>query len=239
MQATEKIWMNGELVDWDDAHVHVGAHGLHYGTGRLRGHPLLRHAEGPGGLPAHRPHAAPARLGAADRHGDPVLGRRARAATNDLIAANGLPECYIRPIAFYGFGELGVSARGNPVETVIMTWPWGTYLGEEALEDRHPHEDLDLAAHPAERRPARVEGDRRLPQLDARGHRGAERRLRRGDHADARGHRRRRPGRDDLRRPRRRDLHARPLDRDPARDHARLGDPDRAGPRLRGASRRR
>jgi branched-chain amino acid aminotransferase len=56
-----------------------------------------------------------------------------RAATNDLLGANGLRECYIRPIAFYGFGQLGVAARGNPVETVIMAWPWGTYLGEEAL----------------------------------------------------------------------------------------------------------
>ena len=56
-----------------------------------------------------------------------------RDATNDLLAANGLPECYIRPIAFYGFGELGVAARGNPVETVLMSWPWGSYLGEEGL----------------------------------------------------------------------------------------------------------
>ena len=44
---------------------------------------------------------------------------------NELLGANGLPECYIRPIAFYGYGQLGVSARGNPVETVIMSWPWG------------------------------------------------------------------------------------------------------------------
>ena len=55
------------------------------------------------------------------------------AACNELLAANGLRECYIRPIAFYGYGQLGVSARDNPVETVIMSWPWGTYLGEDAL----------------------------------------------------------------------------------------------------------
>jgi branched-chain amino acid aminotransferase len=52
-------------------------------------------------------------------------------ACGELIGANGLPECYVRPIAFYGYGELGVSARGNPVETVIMSWPWAPYLGEE------------------------------------------------------------------------------------------------------------
>jgi branched-chain amino acid aminotransferase len=58
-----------------------------------------------------------------------------KAGCNELLEANGLAECYIRPIAFYGFGELGVSAGGNPVETVIMSWPWGTYLGEEAVRD--------------------------------------------------------------------------------------------------------
>jgi branched-chain amino acid aminotransferase len=54
-----------------------------------------------------------------------------RAATHELVAENGLPECYIRPIAFYGFGELGVHAGGNPVDVAIMSWPWGAYLGEE------------------------------------------------------------------------------------------------------------
>jgi branched-chain amino acid aminotransferase len=54
-------------------------------------------------------------------------------ATNELLGANGLDECYIRPIAFYGYGQLGVAARGNPVETVLMSWPWGSYLGEEGL----------------------------------------------------------------------------------------------------------
>jgi branched-chain amino acid aminotransferase len=56
-----------------------------------------------------------------------------KSATHDLLGANGLPECYIRPISFYGYGQLGVAARSNPVETVIMSWPWGSYLGEEGL----------------------------------------------------------------------------------------------------------
>ena len=135
MQATEKIWMNGELVDWDDARIHVGAHGLHYGTGVFEGIRCYDTPQRPRGVPPHRSHAAPARLGAADQHAAAVLGRRAaRRDCNDLLGANGLSECYIRPIAFYGFGQLGVSARDNPVETVIMCWPWGTYLGEEALQ---------------------------------------------------------------------------------------------------------
>jgi branched-chain amino acid aminotransferase len=53
----------------------------------------------------------------------------------DLIGANGLPECYLRPIAFYGYGELGVSSVGNPVDVVIMSWPWGAYLGEEGQKN--------------------------------------------------------------------------------------------------------
>jgi branched-chain amino acid aminotransferase len=57
-----------------------------------------------------------------------------KAVCHELIAANGLNECYIRPIAYYGYGELGVHPGGNPVDVVVMTWPWGAYLGEEALE---------------------------------------------------------------------------------------------------------
>ena len=58
-----------------------------------------------------------------------------RTASWDLIGANELPACYLRPIAFFGYGELGVSAQGNPVEVAIMSWPWGAYLGEEGLRN--------------------------------------------------------------------------------------------------------
>ena len=134
VQATEKIWMNGELVDWDDARVHVGAHGLHYGTGVFEGIRCYDTPEGPAVFRAHRPHAAPARLGAADRHGDPVLGRgaarrderAASAATASASATSGRSRSTAS-------ASSASSARGNPVDTAIMTWPWGTYLGDEAL----------------------------------------------------------------------------------------------------------
>jgi branched-chain amino acid aminotransferase len=133
MRETEKIWMNGELVDWADAKVHVGAHGLHYGTGVFEGIRCYETERGPAvfRLTDHleRLHAS-ARL----LHMElPYSVDELRAASLDLIAANGLPECYVRPICFYGYGELGVSAAGNPVDAVIMSWPWGTYLGEEGL----------------------------------------------------------------------------------------------------------
>jgi branched-chain amino acid aminotransferase len=63
----------------------------------------------------------------------PYTVEELRAACHELIGVNGLPECYLRPIAFFGYGELGVASTGNPVEVVIMSWPWGAYLGEEGL----------------------------------------------------------------------------------------------------------
>jgi branched-chain amino acid aminotransferase len=133
MQATEKIWMNGELVDWDDAKVHVGAHGLHYGTGVFEGIRCYDTPQGPSVF----------RLGDhLERFENsakllymklPFSQDELRDVCMNLICVNGLPSCYLRPIAFYGYGELGVAAKANPVEVVIMSWPWGTYLGDEGL----------------------------------------------------------------------------------------------------------
>src|SRR5213078_15695 len=128
MRELEKIWMNGDLVDWADAKVHVGTHGLHYGSGVFEG---IRAYDTPKGS-------------AVLRLTDPLhrllnmnLGfslAELRSACMDLIGANGVRECYLRPIAFFGYGELGVAATGNPVDVAIMSWPWGTYLGAEGLE---------------------------------------------------------------------------------------------------------
>jgi branched-chain amino acid aminotransferase len=134
MQATEKIWMNGELVDWDDARIHVGAHGLHYGSGVFEG---IRCYDTPKGPAVFRGSDHFRRLHNSARllhMSIPYSVEDLTAATNELLGTNGLAECYIRPIAFYGYGQLGVAARDNPVETVIMSWPWGAYLGEEALK---------------------------------------------------------------------------------------------------------
>jgi len=135
VQETDKIWMNGELVDWADAKVHVGVHGLHYGTGVFEG---IRCYDTPKGPAVFRLGEHMQRLHNSARllHMEiPYTVDELKTACNELIGHNGLPECYIRPIAFYGYGELGVSARGNPVETVIMSWPWGSYLGEEGLRN--------------------------------------------------------------------------------------------------------
>jgi branched-chain amino acid aminotransferase len=135
MDETDKIWMNGELVDWADAKVHVGVHGLHYGSGVFEG---IRCYETPKGPAVFRLADHMQRLHDSARllyMEIPYSVEELRTATHDLVRANGLPACYIRPISFYGYGQLGVSTQGNPVETVIMSWPWGAYLGEGALEN--------------------------------------------------------------------------------------------------------
>jgi branched-chain amino acid aminotransferase len=134
MQELEKIWMNGELIDWADAKIHVGSHGLHYGSGVFEG---IRAYETPKGSAVFRLTEHLQRLQNSARLLNmqlPYTTEELRAASLDLIAANGVAECYLRPIAFFGYGELGVAATGNPVDVVIMSWPWGTYLGAEGLE---------------------------------------------------------------------------------------------------------
>jgi branched-chain amino acid aminotransferase len=133
MQATEKIWMNGELVDWDDAKIHVGSHGLHYGSGVFEG---IRCYDTPQGPSVFRLHDHLERFANSAKllyMQLPYPADELRDVCKELICTNGLPSCYLRPLAFYGFGELGVAARENPVEVVIMSWPWGTYLGDDGL----------------------------------------------------------------------------------------------------------
>jgi branched-chain amino acid aminotransferase len=131
---TEKIWMNGELVPWGDAKVHVLSHVLHYGSGVFEGIRAYKTDRGPAvfRLTDH--------LRRLERSGEiyfmdfPYSIEELRQATHDVIAANGLDTCYIRPLAYRGYGELGVNPLTCPVDVIIAVWPWGAYLGEEALE---------------------------------------------------------------------------------------------------------
>jgi branched-chain amino acid aminotransferase len=135
VQETSKIWMNGELVDWADATVHVGVHGLHYGSGVFEG---IRAYDTERGTAIFRLTEHMERLERSARllyMELPYSVEELKAAAWEVVGANGLPECYLRPIAFYGYGELGVGSQGNPVDVAIMSWPWGTYLGEEGMRD--------------------------------------------------------------------------------------------------------
>jgi branched-chain amino acid aminotransferase len=131
MHETDKIWMNGELVDWADAKIHVGVHGLHYGSGVFEGIRCYETEKGPAVFRL-QDHLQRLEDSAKVLYMDlPYSSAELRAATHELVALNGLPSCYIRPIAFFGYGDLGVATTGNPIDVVIISFPWGAYLGED------------------------------------------------------------------------------------------------------------
>jgi branched-chain amino acid aminotransferase len=126
--------MNGELVAWEDAKVHVLTHCLHYGTGVFEGERCYATDRGPA-IFRHREHID--RLfKSAELYYMPIPYTREeiRAATHELIARNELPSCYIRPIVFRGAGPMGLNPLDAPVEVAIAAWSWGAYLGDGALE---------------------------------------------------------------------------------------------------------
>ena len=136
MEKTEKIWLDGTLVAWDAAQVHVLTHTLHYGLGVFEG---VRCYQTEDGRPAvFRLHEHTRRLFASAH----ILGLAIPfsegaidAACLETIRANGLRECYIRPLVFLGEGEMGLHATSNPVRVAIVVWPWGSYLGEEGVRN--------------------------------------------------------------------------------------------------------
>ncbi|MFL5859097.1 MAG: branched-chain amino acid transaminase [Solirubrobacteraceae bacterium] len=133
MEPADLIWMNGELIPWEDAKVHVLTHGLHYGTGVFEGVRCYKTPRGPA-IFRHQDHIE--RLfNSAELYYMPLPYTREelRAATHELIGRNGLEACYIRPIAFRGYGTMGLFPLEARVDVAIAAWPWGAYLGEESL----------------------------------------------------------------------------------------------------------
>jgi branched-chain amino acid aminotransferase len=132
VEQADLIWMNGELVPWEDAKVHVLTHALHYGTGVFEGIRAYETAAGPA-IFRNEEHID--RLfKSADLYYMPVPFTREelRQATHDLIAQNALPSCYLRPLAFRGAGVMGLNPLEAPVDVIIAAWPWGAYLGDAA-----------------------------------------------------------------------------------------------------------
>ncbi|MEO8092619.1 MAG: branched-chain amino acid transaminase [bacterium] len=132
MDKSEWIWMNGEFVAWDDAKVHVLSHGLHYGTGVFEGIRCYETDRGPA-IFRHREHLD--RLAMSAELYYLPLGHELEdisQATHELIRRNELRSCYVRPLAFRGYGEMGLYAHSAPVDVIIAAWPWGAYLGEES-----------------------------------------------------------------------------------------------------------
>jgi branched-chain amino acid aminotransferase len=130
VEQADLIWHNGELVAWEDAKIHVLTHGLHYGTSVFEGERAYETERGTA-IFRHQDHLARL-LKSAELYYMPVpFGiEQLRAATHELIAANGLSECYIRPIIYRGYGQMGLYPLDCPVDVSIAVWPWGAYLGE-------------------------------------------------------------------------------------------------------------
>ena len=153
---TEKIWMNGELVAWDDAKIHVLTHTLHYGMGVFEG---IRAYETDDGAAVFRLTDHMRRLENSAR----ILMMELPYSVDELIDAvkltvrsTGLPSCYIRPIAYFGYGEMGLNTLPCSIDVAIACWPWGAYLGDDAVEKgvrmkisswlRHDHNTMPPAA---------------------------------------------------------------------------------------------
>ena len=154
--ATPKIWMNGSLVDWADANVHILTHTLHYGMGVFEGIRAYETADGPAvfRLTEHieRLHNSAKILGMPMPYSvDDLIS-----ATKETVASTGLDSCYIRPIAYLGYGEMGLNTLPCTVDVALACWPWGAYLGDDAVEKgvrlktsswtRHDHNTMPPAA---------------------------------------------------------------------------------------------
>ena len=135
VQKSKKIWLDGKLVNWDEAQVHVLTHALHYGMGVFEGIRCYKNEDGGSAVFRMKEHV--------DRLFDsahivlleiPFSREEICAAIQKTLQANDLAEGYIRPIAFLGEGEMGLFARSNPVRVAIAVWPWGAYLGEDGLK---------------------------------------------------------------------------------------------------------
>jgi branched-chain amino acid aminotransferase len=148
--------MNGELVDWADANIHILTHTLHYGMGVFEG---IRAYETPDGPAVFRLTEHMMRL----HNSAKIMGmdmpysvEELVQATKDVVAASGLPSAYIRPIAYYGYGEMGLNTLPCSVDVAIACWPWGAYLGDHGLTEgirlkisswmRHDHNSMPPAA---------------------------------------------------------------------------------------------
>jgi len=131
VEKAEFIWHSGKFVPWDEAQVHVLTHGLHYGTGVFEGVRCYDGEQGPA-IFRHDDHLR--RLDESARMYFlelPFSTEEIGEATRELVRRNGLRDCYIRPLAFRGYGEMGLYAKSAPVELIIAAWPWGAYLGED------------------------------------------------------------------------------------------------------------
>jgi branched-chain amino acid aminotransferase len=136
IEKQKKIWFDGKFVDWDDANVHILTHTLHYGLGVFEGIRAYELNDGSSAIFRHKEHVIRLFRSAHIMTIEiPYSQEEIIEATKELLRINGLKHGYIRPLVFMGAGEMGLYATGNKVQVAIITWPWGTYLGEEGVKN--------------------------------------------------------------------------------------------------------
>ena len=156
LQKVDKIWMDGQLVDWDDARIHVLTHSLHYGCGVFEGIRAYETKDGPAvfRLTDHITRLFnSAKIFMIDV---PFTAEQLVEATKETVRVNKLNSCYIRPLVYLGYGEMGLNTLPCEVDVAIACWPWGAYLGDDALTKgvrmkisswfRHDHNIMPPAA---------------------------------------------------------------------------------------------
>jgi branched-chain amino acid aminotransferase len=135
IQPVDKIWMDGKLVDWEDATVHVLTHALHYGTGVFEGIRAYETPKGPGVFRLTDHMKRLFRSAQVYMIDIPFSIEEMVEGAKDTVRASGLQSCYVRPIVYRGYGEMGLNPLNAPVNVAIGVWPWGTYLGDDCLEN--------------------------------------------------------------------------------------------------------
>ncbi len=156
IQTTPKIWMNGDLVDWDKAQIHVLTHTLHYGTGVFEGIRAYPTSQGPAVFRLTEHIERLFRSAKIVGMELPYTVAELVAATKATVVSTGLPGCYVRPIAYYGYGEMGLNTLPCSIDVAIACWPWAPFLGEDALDHgvrmkvsswtRHDHNTMPPAS---------------------------------------------------------------------------------------------
>ena len=130
-----KIWMDGQMVEWRDAKIHVLTHTLHYGCGAFEGVRAYQLADGSTAVFRLEEHTERLFNSAKIlRMKIPFSQEEVMQATLAVVRENNLPSCYIRPLTWIGSEKLGVSPKGNKIHLMVAAWPWGAYLGDEGLK---------------------------------------------------------------------------------------------------------
>jgi len=135
MKPTEYIWMNGEFVKWDEARIHVCSHVIHYGSSVFEGMRVYKTPKGPAAFRLHDHSQRLLNSAKIYRMKIPYTAEQLDEAMLQTVGINNLDACYVRPVAYRGYGSLGVDPSACPVDVAIAVWPWGQYLGPEALEN--------------------------------------------------------------------------------------------------------